>query len=68
MTVPCRKSLSSSTQFANVCPWRLHGCVLDYIHLSAIGVAEIAESFQPCRVDMYNVSRSSIARSALSAL
>ena len=29
---------------ANVCLWRLDGCVLDYIHLSAMGVAEIAES------------------------
>jgi len=28
----------------NVCLWRLHGCVLHYIHLSAMGVAEIAES------------------------
>jgi hypothetical protein len=24
--------------------WRFHGCVFDYIHLSATGVAEIAES------------------------
>ena len=29
---------------ANVCLWRLHGCLLDFIHLSATGVAEIAES------------------------
>ena len=29
---------------ANVCLWRLHGCVLDFIHFSATGVAEIAES------------------------
>ena len=29
---------------ANVCLWRLHGCVLDFKHLSAMGVAEIAES------------------------
>jgi len=28
----------------SVCLWRLHGCVLDFIHLSAMGVAEIAES------------------------
>jgi hypothetical protein len=24
--------------------WKLHGCVLDFMHLSATGVAEIAES------------------------
>ena len=29
---------------ANVCLWRLHGCVLNCIHLSATSVAEIAES------------------------
>ena len=29
---------------ANVCLWRLHGCVLHFIHLSAMGVAEIAKS------------------------
>ena len=29
---------------ANVCLWRLHGGVLDFIHLSATGLAEIAES------------------------
>ena len=29
---------------ANVCLWRLHGSVLDFIHLSATGVAEIAKS------------------------
>ncbi|KAK6318221.1 hypothetical protein J4Q44_G00115120 [Coregonus suidteri] len=28
----------------NVCLWILHGCVLDVIHLSATGVAEIAQS------------------------
>jgi hypothetical protein len=29
---------------ANVCLWRLHGCMLGFIHQSATGVAEIAES------------------------
>ena len=29
---------------ANVCLWRLHGCVLNVIHLSATGVAAIAKS------------------------
>ena len=29
---------------ANVCLWRLLGCVLDFINLSATGVAEIAKS------------------------
>jgi hypothetical protein len=35
-------SIGHST--ANVCLWRLHGCVLDVIQLSATGVAEIAKS------------------------
>ena len=34
-------SMTHST--ANVCLWRLHGCVLDLKHLSAMGVAEIAK-------------------------
>ena len=38
MTVPRWKSLSSST--ATACLWRLHGCGLDFIHLSATVVAE----------------------------
>ena len=29
---------------ANVCLWRLHGCVLNFINLSPTGVAEITES------------------------
>jgi hypothetical protein len=29
---------------ANVCLYRLHGCVLDFIHLSASGLAELAKS------------------------
>jgi hypothetical protein len=29
---------------ANVCLWRLHGCMLNFIHMSASGVAEIAKS------------------------
>ena len=35
---------------ANVCLWRLHDCMLDYIHLSATGVAEMAEctNFKGC--------------------
>ena len=28
----------------NVCLWRFHGGVLDFIHLSATGVTEIAKS------------------------
>ena len=35
-------SMGHST--ANVCLQRLHGCVLDFIHLSAVGVSEKAES------------------------
>jgi hypothetical protein len=29
---------------ANVCRWKLHACVLDFIHLSATCVADIAKS------------------------
>ena len=32
----------------NVCLWRLYGCVLDFIHLSATGAAEIAEYTHTC--------------------
>ena len=38
------KSVFFSTITVNVCLWRLHGCVLDFIYLSATDVAEIAES------------------------
>jgi hypothetical protein len=43
MTVPCWKSLSSSvrTLYCHACLWRLHGCVLNFILLSATDVAEI---------------------------
>uniref|UniRef100_A0A8C7MUQ4 Zgc:85777 n=1 Tax=Oncorhynchus kisutch TaxID=8019 RepID=A0A8C7MUQ4_ONCKI len=34
----------ASHSTANVCLWRLHGCVLDFIPLSATGVAEVAKS------------------------
>ena len=45
MTAPHLKSLSSSVRpTANVCLWRLHGCVLDYIYLSTTGVVEIAKA------------------------
>ena len=35
---------------ASVCLWRLHGCVLDFMHLSATDVAQIATSthFEGC--------------------
>jgi hypothetical protein len=42
--VPRWKSLSSSVRPFNVCLWRLHGGVFNFIHLSATGVAKIAES------------------------
>ena len=46
MTVPHWKSLSSSVRpfYCNVCLWRLQGCELNIIHLSASGVTEIAKS------------------------
>ena len=36
--------LSTGHSTANVCLWRLHGCVLNFIHLSATGLVEITES------------------------
>jgi hypothetical protein len=38
------KVFSTGHSTANVCLWRLHGCQLDFIHVSATGVAEIADS------------------------
>jgi hypothetical protein len=43
MTIPHIKSLSSSVR-PFYCLWILHGCVHDFIHLSATDMAEIAES------------------------
>jgi hypothetical protein len=45
-TVPCWKSPSSSVSplYCQCFVWRLHGCGRNCIHLSATGVAEIAES------------------------
>ena len=40
-TLKVTELFSTGHSTANV--WRLHGCVLDFIHLSATGVAEIAE-------------------------
>ena len=34
---------SAANSTASVCLWRLHGVVLDFIYLSAMGVAEIAK-------------------------
>lgn len=35
---------STGHSTASVYLWRVHGCVLDFIHLSAVGVAEITKS------------------------
>jgi len=35
---------SAAHSTANVCLWRLHGCLLDFIHLSAMGGTEISKS------------------------
>ena len=43
-TLKVTELFSTAHSTANVCQWRLHGCVLDFIHLSAMGVADIAES------------------------
>ena len=42
-TLKVTELFSTAHSAANVCVWRLHGCVLDFMHLSAMGVAEIAE-------------------------
>ena len=42
MTIPHIKSLSSSVR-PFYCLWRLHGGVLNFIHMSATGEAEIAK-------------------------
>ena len=36
--------VSTNHSTASVCLWRSHGCALNFKHLSATGVAEIAES------------------------
>ena len=43
-TLKVTEPFDTSYSTATVCLWRLHGGVLDFIHLSATGVAEIAES------------------------
>ena len=43
-TLKVTELFSKINATANVCLWRLHGFVLDVIQLSAMGVAEIAES------------------------
>ena len=42
--VESHRALQKGHSTANVCLWRLHGCVLKFIVLSATGLAEIAES------------------------
>jgi hypothetical protein len=42
-TLKVTELLSTGQSNVIVCLWRLHGCVLDYIHLSATGVAGIAK-------------------------
>ena len=43
-TLKVTKLFSTAHCTVNVCRWRLHGCVLDFIHLLAMGVVEIADS------------------------
>jgi len=43
-TLKVTEIFSTAHSPANVCLWRLHCCVLDFILLSAMGVAEIAKS------------------------
>ena len=43
-TLKVTELFSTGHSTANGCLWRLHGFVLNFIHLSATGVAEIAES------------------------
>jgi hypothetical protein len=48
-----------SIAIANVCLWRLHDCVLGFIHLLAMGVAEIA-SFEGVSTLLITVHSESI--------
>ena len=43
-TLKVTELFSTGHSTANVCQWRLHGFVLNFIHLSAMAVAEIAKS------------------------
>jgi hypothetical protein len=43
-TLKVTELFSTGHYTANVCLWRLHWCVLDFKHLSAMVVAEMAES------------------------
>ena len=43
-TLKVTELFSTGHSTANLCLWRLHGSVLDFIYLLATGVAEIAES------------------------
>ena len=43
-TLKVTELFSEAHSTANVWLWRLHGCLLDFIHLSATGVTEIAKS------------------------
>ena len=43
-TLKVTELFSKGHSTANVCRWGLHGCVLDWIHLSETGVAEKTES------------------------
>ena len=43
-TLKVTELFSKAILLTMFCLWRLHGCVLDFIHLSATGVAEIAKS------------------------
>ena len=44
------------------CIWSLHGCVLDFLHLSATGVAKIAKStnLKWCPHTLYSIYKSMI--------
>ena len=52
-TLKVTELFSTALSIANVCLWRLHGCVLDFIHLSAMDVAEIAKSTNEKGVSVY---------------
>ena len=43
-TLKVTELFSKGHSTANICLWRLHSCFLDFIHLSAMCVAEIAKS------------------------
>lgn len=43
---------------ANVCPFRLHGCMLNFMHLSAMGVTNIKANAPDINTEIHNIAYS----------